>query len=149
MDIIEYFVREPKREFYVRQLAKLTKKSPTTVSKYLKDYSKKGVLVCEEKFNHLLFRTNLENEEYKDLRNFYLSRYVKNTKSYEILTKKSEVIIFIDRIDHVELMVIGPCSINKFEKIAIDVKLHYHSTINKKLLDEILNGTKIFGTIKL
>ena len=123
MDIIEYFVCEPKRDFYVRELAKLTKKSPTTISKYLKDYSKRGVLVCEEKFNHLLFKANLHSEEYKDIRNFHVSRYIKETKSFELLKQKSEAIVLIDRMDHIELIVIGRSCLRRFEKININVKL--------------------------
>jgi len=151
MDIIEYFVKHPRREFYVRELAKLTGKSPTTVSKRLKDYSKKGVLTSESKFNHLLFRANLDNEEYMDIRNFYLGRYIKSTKSYGLIIKKSPLsIVFIDNIDHIELAIVGQ-SISKFDEIGIPIELRSYAghIKNKEQLIRMINGTKIFGTIKI
>src|SRR3989338_2033533 len=52
--ISEPFFKEPEREFYVRELAKLLKKSPTTISKYLKEYESKKILISKKKLNHNL-----------------------------------------------------------------------------------------------
>src|SRR3989344_7855420 len=64
-NIFEYFIKEPEKEFHVRKIAKLVKKSPTTVSKYLKELEKKRMLISEKKFNHLLFKANIEGREFK------------------------------------------------------------------------------------
>ena len=44
--ILEIFIKEPEREFHVREIAKLLKKSPTTISKYLKTYESKKFLTA-------------------------------------------------------------------------------------------------------
>mgnify|MGYP001562408188 CR=1 FL=1 len=67
-DILEFFIREPEREFHVRNLAKLTKKSPTTISKYLFKFKKDGLLSLKKRFNHLLFKANTESKKFVDLK---------------------------------------------------------------------------------
>jgi len=59
--MLEYFIREPEREFHVRELAKFMKKSPTTASKHLSKLKKGGLLNSRKKLNHLLFKANAEN----------------------------------------------------------------------------------------
>ena len=72
--IIEFFIKEPNKEFHIRQISKSLKKSPTTVSKYLKDFERKSILKSEKKFNHLLFRANIESKKFKQLKlNYNLS----------------------------------------------------------------------------
>ena len=56
--LLFFFFDNINREYHVRELAKLTKKSPTTVSKHLKKLKGEGVLESERKLNHLLFRAN-------------------------------------------------------------------------------------------
>ena len=66
--ILEFFIEEPEKEFHVRQLSKLLKKSPTTTSKYLKEFEKKRFLISERKLNHHLFRANVGNKKFKRLK---------------------------------------------------------------------------------
>ena len=51
--ILEYFFEEPNKEFYVRELARLLKKSPTTISKYLLYLKREGLLTSSNKFIRL------------------------------------------------------------------------------------------------
>ena len=44
-DIIKIFINNPEKEFYVREIAKIMKVSPTTISKYLKKYKREGILI--------------------------------------------------------------------------------------------------------
>src|SRR3989344_7476314 len=69
--IIEFFIKEPEKEFHVRQISKLLKKSPSTISKYLKRYKKEGILKSEEKLNHLFFKANTENRCFKQKKLYY------------------------------------------------------------------------------
>ncbi len=64
-DLISYFMKNPTREYHVRELAKLTGKSPNTISKHLKSYANKKILLSENKHGRLLFRANLESRNYK------------------------------------------------------------------------------------
>ena len=57
-NILELFISNPYKEFYVREISKKLKISPTTVSKYLKNMEKEGLLLSENKYNHLFFRAN-------------------------------------------------------------------------------------------
>ena len=67
-NILEPFIKEPEKEFHVRQLSKLFDKSPTTISKYLKKLEKKKILKSKKKLNHLLFKANDKNEQFKQLK---------------------------------------------------------------------------------
>ena len=40
-ELLNYFFENPEKEYYVRELAKLINKSPTTISKYLTNLEKK------------------------------------------------------------------------------------------------------------
>ncbi|PIN88754.1 hypothetical protein COU61_03600 [Candidatus Pacearchaeota archaeon CG10_big_fil_rev_8_21_14_0_10_35_13] len=64
-ELMEYFYDDPIREYHIRELAKITDKSPTTISKMLKILVNKGILLQEEKLNHILFRANTDNKHYK------------------------------------------------------------------------------------
>lgn len=46
--ILKLFVQEPEKEFHVRQISKIINKSPTTISKYLKELEKKKILISEK-----------------------------------------------------------------------------------------------------
>ena len=46
--ILDFFIRNPEKEFHVRQISKLTRRSPTTVSKYLNELEKNEILKSEK-----------------------------------------------------------------------------------------------------
>lgn len=86
--LIEFFIKEPERQFYVRELARILKKSPATISKYLKDYERKGALKLERKFNHLLFKANNEGKEFKQLKINYNLSLIKSSGIEDFLSKE-------------------------------------------------------------
>src|SRR3989338_7529808 len=86
--IIEFFIKEPERQFYVRELARILRKSPATISKYLKDYKRKEVLKGEKKYSHLLFKANNEGKEFKQLKINYNLNLIKNSGIVDFLSKK-------------------------------------------------------------
>ncbi len=167
--LIEYFIKEPEKEFHVRELSKLLRKSPTTISKYLKIYEKDGVLKSEEKLNHLFFKVDSNNRTFKQLKlNYNLSilnksdliKYLENEFNHPeaiILfgsfakaenTKKSDVDILIITPNKKEL------NLKDFEKIIGNpIQLHLYSNKdiemmkikNKELLNNFINGILING----
>ncbi|MFH1972507.1 MAG: nucleotidyltransferase domain-containing protein [archaeon] len=166
MDILTYFIKEPEREFHVRELAKLTKKSPTTVSKYLKQLEKENILISEKKLNHLFFKANSENPSFKDQKLFYNIKTIRDSGLIEHLhnTYDPEAIILfgsfakaenIERSD-IDILIITPSKkevkLEKFEKkLNHKIQLFLHSKTdlqtmkNKKLLNNFINGIKLEG----
>ncbi len=132
--ILESFIKNPEKEFYVRQIAKLEKKSPTTISKYLKEFEKKNILKSEKKLNHLLFRANTKNPKFKQLKlNYNLN-----------LINDSELLDYLIRQFNYPKAIILFGSFSKAEDIPIsDIDLFIVSTykkeINLKKYEKILN----------
>ncbi|MAG47467.1 hypothetical protein CL617_02580 [archaeon] len=172
-NIIEYFIKETEREFHVRELAKLTRKSPTTISKYLSELKKEDLLTSRKKFNHLLFKANTENTNFKDLKLYYNIKKLRESKLINYLIEKlnhPEAIILFGSYQKAEntvnsdidiLIVTSskkPLSLENFEKILghkIQLFLHSNNDIdkmktqNKELLNNILNGTILYGYLEI
>jgi len=163
MDITAYFIKEPEREFHVRELAKLTKKSPSTISKYLKQLERNNILISEKKLNHLFFKANSENPSFKDQKLFYNIKIIRDSGLINHLKDKYDpeaIILFgsfakaenIERSD-IDILIITPSkkeiNLEKFEKkLKHKIQLFLHSKkdkINKKLLNTFINGIKLEG----
>jgi len=168
MDLIKYFLNEPEKEFHVRELAKLVKKSPTTVSKYLKQLEKENILLSEERLNHLFFKANTEHDSFKDKKLFYNLQRIRQSGLIEYICQMynpEAIILFgsfakaenIGRSD-IDLLVITPAkkevNIEKYEKNLnhkVQLFLHAKKDIedmknkNPKLLNNFINGVKIYG----
>src|SRR3989339_1538320 len=168
MDLINYFINEPEKEFHVRELAKLVKKSPTTVSKYLKQLEKENVLLSEERLNHLFFKANTEHDSFKDKKLFYNLQRIRKSGLIGYISQvynPEAIILFgsfakaenIGRSD-IDLLIITPVkkevNIEKYEKNLnhkVQLFLHAKKDIedmknkNPKLLNNFINGVKIYG----
>lgn len=168
-NIIEYFIKEPNREFYVRELAKIAKKSPTTISKYLNNLKKEKLLTSGKKFNHLLFKANTENPAFKEFKIGHNLKAIRDSGLIEylnnIFNNPKTILLFgsfrkgedIPNSD-IDIMILTPikkeidCS--KFEKILghkIQLFLNSREDIermkikNKELLNNFINGIVIEG----
>jgi predicted nucleotidyltransferase len=167
--LLEFFIKEPEREFHVRELAKLLKKSPTTISKHLKEYESKKVLVSKTKLNHLLFKANTESRNFKQLKLNYnllslnesglidfLEEYFNNPEAIVLFgsfakaenSKKSDIDLLIINSKKQEP------NLEKFEKkLDHKIQLFIHSknelnTLkekNKELFNNWINGIVVFG----
>ena len=171
--LIEIFLEEYGKEFYVRELSRNLKKSPTTISKYLKELEKKGILKSEKKFNHLLFRANTEKEAFRQLRIDYNIKKIKESGIIDFLVKEFNepraVVLFgsfakgenINTSD-IDLLVITPIkkeiNLEKFEgeaghKIQLflfsNKELEKMKEKNKELLNSFINGVILYGFIEM
>lgn len=167
--IINLFIKEPEREFHIREVAKLTGKSPTTVSKYTKMLKKKGILLSKKMSNHLLFKANTESMQFKALKKEQNIREAISSGLIEYIEEElnnpEAVILFgsfakgenIPESD-IDIAVITPIkkdlSLEKFEnKLGHNIQLFLYSekeigqmkTKNKELLNNLLNGIIIRG----
>lgn len=167
--ILEFFIKEPEREFYVRQISKILKKSPTTISKYLKNYEKKEILKSERKLNHLLFKANREGEEFKQLKLKHNLDLLKNSGFIDYLVEEfntPETIVLFGSFakaenipsSDIDLLVVSPTKkeidLKKFEKkLGYKIQLFIHSNKeiekmkikNKELLNNWINGIVVCG----
>lgn len=167
--IIEAFLNNPEREYHVREIAKLTKKSPTTISKILKNYEKKDILISENKLNHLFFKANSQNKNYKELKRHYNLKKINESGIIQYLETEfnhpEAIILFgsfakaenIPQSD-IDILIITPTkkeiNLQKFEqKLTHTIQLHTYSTKeidvmktkNKPLLNTFINGITISG----
>lgn len=167
--ILEYFIREPEREFYVRELSKSLKKSPTTISKYLKTYEKKGVLKSKKKFNHLLFKADNEKRPFKLTKLNYNLEKLNESGIIDYLTEKynhPEAMVLFGSFakaedipsSDIDLLIIGPAKketdLSQYEKkLGHSIQLFVHSSkeieklkeTNKELMNNWLNGIVVYG----
>jgi predicted nucleotidyltransferase len=170
--ILNFFIEEPHREFYVRELAKKLRKSPTTISKYLKEYEKKGILKSEDKLNHLLFKANTENRNFKQSKLNYNIQLINNSGLLEFLEEEfnyPQAIILFGSFakaentpkSDIDILVISskkkePYLVNleKFrEKMDHEIQLFAHTPseikklkqTNKELVNNWINGIVLYG----
>lgn len=169
--ILELFFKEPQREFYVREIARNLKKSPTTISKYLKEYAKKELLVSELKLGHLLFKANTENRNFKQQKLNYNLSVINYSGLIEFLEEEfnfpNAIVLFgsfaksenINRSD-IDLLVVGQKKdissdkLKKYEsRLGHKIQLFVHSkeelkklkTKNKELFQSWINGIVLYG----
>ena len=173
MQILKHFIEEPEREFHIRELAKITKTAPTTATVYLEDFKKENLLEKSKSRNVILFKANLENPLFKEIKKHYniinilksgLLEYLNEQLNYPeaiILfgsyakgenTKNSDIDLFILTESKKEI------SLKQFEeKLIPEIQLFIYNKkelnnlkkINKDLLNNILNGIKLSGFIEV
>jgi len=76
-NILKLFFEEPNREFNVREIARILKISPPTISSKLKSFVKLRILKYRKKRILDLYKSDLDSEDYLDLKRFYLLRQLK------------------------------------------------------------------------
>ncbi len=171
--ILELFLEEPEKEFHVRQISKILKKSPTTISKYLKELERENFLKSEKKLNHLCFKANSEREKFKKLKIEYNLNKIEKSGLIEYLIKffnhPKTIILFgsyskgenISKSD-IDLFILSPikkeASLASFEKkLKSPIQLMVKSSEefdkmklkNPGLLNNILNGSTIYGYLEI
>ncbi|MEA3329906.1 MAG: nucleotidyltransferase domain-containing protein [Nanoarchaeota archaeon] len=174
--ILKLFIKEPNTEFHIRQIAKLLKKSPTTISKYLKNYEKKEILESTKKFNHLLFKANIEGKKFKRVKLNYNLESIEKSNLIDFLEEKFKhpraIVLFgsfakaenINESD-IDILVVSPTKIdtnkielNKFEnEIGNEIQLFAYTPkeikklklTNKELLNNWINGIVLHGYLEI
>ncbi len=161
------FFKEPTREFNVRELARIQRKAPATISKELKELKKAHLLKYRRERILHLYKANIEHESYQDLKFYYLKKqlresgllnhinnfYLKPTiilfgsASFGLDTETSDIDLFIisERIGRI-------ADLRKFERklhrsIQIICEKNMHTLKNKHLVNNIVNGIVLQGKI--
>jgi len=168
--IINLFLENPEKDFHVREIARLVKKSPTTISKYLKEFSKKKILIQKKELNHLLFKANNENTEYKRLKINYSLKNINESGIIDFLEEEfnyPKAIVVFGSVakgedgekSDLDLFILSSLkkdlNLKKFEnKLNKKVQFFVHSKqdlkkLNKELLNNICNGIVIYGHMEV
>ncbi|MDD5417985.1 MAG: nucleotidyltransferase domain-containing protein [Candidatus Nanoarchaeia archaeon] len=166
--IIELFIKEPEREFHVREVANITKISPTSASKYLKEYKKEGYLTSKTKLNHLFFKADTENINFRNIKLYYNLSKLTASGLIDFLAEElnPETVVLFGSFakaensisSDIDLFVISnskkELNPEKYEhKLKTKIHLFIHSvkeleamkTNNKHLLNNVINGLILYG----
>src|SRR3989344_2425774 len=160
LNILKVFFESPNKGFNVREIARILKIAPATASSKLKKFANRGLLKEKSERNLLIYRANLEKEEYRDLKVYYNIRKIKESGLIEELNKfyiKPSIILFgsasfgLDTEDSdIDLVVLSEkdkefTNVGKYEKsinrrlqlfIIKDIK----NLKNEHLINNVLNG---------
>jgi predicted nucleotidyltransferase len=168
LSLLKLFFESPTREFNVREIARLLKIAPATASKKLESLAKKGILKKRDERMLKLYKANLDNDFYHDLKIFHNMRKIKESGLLEELNKfylKPAIVLFgsasqgldIEESD-IDLLVISEktskfSKIKEFEKklnrkIQLFVVKNIRNLKNKHLINNIVNGILLQGQIK-
>jgi len=169
---LKLFFEEPNREFHLRELARLMKRNPVTVKKYLEDSIKQNILRCRKERGLELYSSNTEDFYYKEYKKIYnrlkfiesgLLDYLKEEFSLPTImlfgsyargedNKNSDVDVFI--LSEVKKT---PDLSNFEKKITRTIQVHIFNRkgfeaakkTNKELINNITNGTILHGFIEV
>ena len=168
LNILKMFFEEPNREFNVREVARITNLSPPKISKESKNLAKIGILLERKERIFNLYKANLDDDLYKDLKIFYTIRQLKESGLIDSLNKfylKPTLSLFgssasgidIENSD-LDLLVVSENikefkDVKKFEnKLKRNIHIFNVKDIkdlkNKGLINNVLNGIVIQGKIK-
>ncbi len=168
LNIIKIFLEEPSREFNVREVARILKIAPATASKELKTLAKESILKEREQKIFKLYKSDLESENYKDLKIYYNLRKIKETGFLGSINKfylKPVIILFgsaaygldTENSDFDILIVSEKTkefpNLKEFEKklnrkIQLFIVKNIKELKNKNLINNVLNGIVLQGDIK-
>jgi len=166
-DILKISFEEPSKEFNVREVARILKISPATASKELKSLAKMNFLKERKERIFILYRANLESDDYRDLKTYYNVRKLKESGFVDALNNfylKPTIVLFgsasngIDtETSDFDLVIISEktdmIDVKKFEekinrKIQLLVVRDIKDLKNEHLINNVLNGLVIQGKIR-
>ena len=172
-EMLELFYNHPTREYHIREFARLMKLSPTTATKYLLQLVKEGVLTKKEERNHILFSANTDNSMFKTKKRNYNLERIQTSGLIAFLEQEFNypkcVILFGSyskgengENSDIDLFMLTETkketNLERFEK-RLDAKIELFiydeksfnnmKAKNKELLNNILNGIKLYGSIEV
>jgi predicted nucleotidyltransferase len=166
-DILKIFFEEPSKEFNVREVARILKVSPATASKELKKLAKRNFLKERKERIFILYKANLESDEYRDLKLYYNIRKLKESGLIEALNRfylKPTIILFGSAANGLDtetsdfdLLIISEridnFDVKKFEekinrKLQLMVVRSIKELKNEYLINSVSKGIVIQGNVK-
>lgn len=172
-NILKYFFEEPERQLHIRELSRITKKSPASISKYLNELKKEKILLSEKKFNHIFYKANTEFPLFKTRKLSYNLEQLHTSGLIEYLQDQynhpQAIILFGSYAkaennlkSDIDIVIITPLKkqvkTEQFEKKlghSIQLFIHSHDEIklmatkNKELLNNFINGIILQGYLEI
>jgi predicted nucleotidyltransferase len=167
IDTLKIFFEEPSKEFNVREVARILKVSPATASKELKELAKRNFLNERKERIFILYKANLESDDYRDLKLYYNIRKLRESGLIDALNRfylKPTIVLFgsasrgMDtETSDFDLLIISEKTDNfdtkKFEekinrKLQLMVVRSIKELKNEYLINSALNGIVIQGNVK-
>jgi predicted nucleotidyltransferase len=167
IDTLKVFFEEPSKEFGVREISRILKISPATASKELKELAKGNFLKERKERIFILFKANLESNEYRDLKLYYNLRklresgllgalnifYLKPTitlfgsaaRGLDTETSDFDLLIISEKTDSFDTKRFEE-KINR--KLQLFVVNNVKELKNEYLINNVLNGIVIQGNVK-
>lgn len=174
LNYLKIFFEEPEKEFHLREIARIFKKNPVTIKKYLHGFVKSGILSLKKERGFFLYSSNSESENYKELKKHYNREKLINSEIIDLIKKEFNlptIIIFgsFERGEDNKNSDIDVCIISeekkeinkdlkKYEKILNrNIQLHIFTkkqfkelkTKNPGLFSSVINGSKLYGLIEI
>ena len=164
--ILELFIENPNRDFSVRGIARKLKLSHATVIKHIDNLLKLDLINKKEETLYPTYHANTESPKYKFYKRSYIVFKISETGLIEfiqkqtlassivlfgscakgIFTEKSDIDIFVESKE-------SKLDIRQYEKkLNKKINLLFESNINnlsKELGNNIINGTILYGFIKI
>jgi len=168
---LEFFIENPYEEIYLREFSRKLKISPNTAQRFLDLFLKEDFINEEKKANLRIFKANLDNIVFRQIKITYSIKKIRNSGLIDFLKEKfSSVILFgsiakglnEDKSD-IDLVCIGKDikKINSYDfekKLKKEINLHIFSrgkwkkqaTENKAFYQDIIvDGINLIGEIPI
>ena len=165
--ILNLFFQNPTKRFNIREISRLIRIAPSTVSIYVKKLSKKGFIKEEKIGKFTYFTADIENEDFIFEKKIYNLKIIRDSELIKYLSSlySPETIILygsfargqdIEESD-IDIAIINPYkrkiqNLKKYES-KLGRKIHTLeikdiSKIKHELLINIINGIIIYGKLK-
>ncbi len=168
LNTLKIFFEEPNREFNVREVARILKISPANASNKMKSFAKMGILKERKDRILNLYKADLDQDSYRDIKIFYNLKKIKDSGLIDSLNKfylKPTIVLFGSAVigldtetSDFDILVISEKTvqfkdIEGFEKkinrkLQIFVFKDVKDLKNSHLINNILNGITLQGKVK-
>ena len=164
LKLLRIFFNSPSKKFHIRELARITKLNPNTVSSSIKELVKEGVLKKEAK-THIVEVSAHYNEKFKRLKRLDNIQKIYDSQIIEEIIKNQEpeAIMLMGSYSFgedmesgdIDLVVISKknysFSLEKFEKL-LNRKIHLiytnYSEMSKEFYTNLINGVILYGFMR-
>lgn len=168
LNTLKPFLEDPIKKFNVREIARLLNITPATASKNLKSFAKQELLKYKKELNYDMYKANIENQKFRDLKIYYSITKLKESKLIDEINKfylKPTIILFGStstgydtKTSDIDLVIICEKNdefpkIKEFEKkfgkeLQIFVLNDLKDIKNPHLVNNVLNGIVLQGELK-